>query len=335
VLFRTVPTNTDLLRRDVLVLHELAHQWFGDLVTMRWFDDLWLKEGFAQYMAFYALDSFEPGENIWKRFYESVKPAAYAIDSTQGTTPIYQDIDNLKDAKSAYGAIVYSKAPGALKQLAYVLGADTFRDGLRLYLKEHLYGNAEWANLVGALEKVSRQSLDSWADMWIRHRGMPQVDVSWDCQGNQISRLTLSQRGVLKPSDTWPLATQVLLNYGDQNPVRIRVGLRGRTMNISAAAGKPCPRFVFANDQDFAYGRFLRDERSRTEVMGRLGSMPDLRAAGLLWNGAGNSLTRAPPRTGACCASWRNRLTKNWRAIFWASHYCPAPILRGRAGDCA
>ena len=152
VLFRVAPTNTDRLNRDILVLHELTHQWFGDLVTMRWFDDLWLKEGFAEYMAYQTLASLKPDENIWKRFYEANKPAAYAIDSTQGTTPIYQDIPNLVDAKSAYGAIVYDKAPGVLKQLAFVLGPGAFRDGLRLYLKEHAYGNAEWSDLVRAFE---------------------------------------------------------------------------------------------------------------------------------------------------------------------------------------
>ncbi len=132
ILFRTAPTHSDRLNRDILLLHELTHQWFGDLVTMRWFDDLWLKEGFAQYMAYQALNALKPNENVWKRFYQAIKPAAYAIDSTQGTTPIYQDIPNLKDAKSAYGAIVYSKAPGVIKQLAFVTGEDHFRDGLRL-----------------------------------------------------------------------------------------------------------------------------------------------------------------------------------------------------------
>src|SRR6266481_3090553 len=91
ILFRTAPTHSDRLNRDVLLLHELTHQWFGDLVTMRWFDDLWLKEGFAQYMAYHALNSLKPNENVWKRFYQAIKPAAYAIDSTHGTTPIYQD----------------------------------------------------------------------------------------------------------------------------------------------------------------------------------------------------------------------------------------------------
>lgn len=283
VLFRSAPTRSDRLKSDILVLHELAHQWFGDLVTMRWFDDLWLKEGFAQYMAFHALDAFEPGENLWQRFYESLKPAAYAVDATQGTTPIYQEIRNLQDAKSAYGAIVYSKAPGVLRQLVYVLGEELFRDGLRVYLKEHAYGNAEWNDLIRTLERVSRHSLKRWADIWIHRRGMPQVSVVWSCQDNQLRRLTLSQRGLPKAGDTWPLAMQILLDYGDQEPVLLRAGLNGRRMNIGVAAGKPCPRFVFANDEDFAYGRFLLDNRSREEVMSRLGTMPDLFRRTLLW----------------------------------------------------
>src|SRR5579859_1880746 len=118
-------------------------------------------------MAYQTLATLEPNENIWKRFYEAIKPAAYGIDSTKGTTPIYQDIPNLKDAKSAYGAIVYSKAPGVLKQLSFVVGDEQFRDGLRIYLKEHLYSNAEWSDLVTALERSSGQKLDRWSDMWI------------------------------------------------------------------------------------------------------------------------------------------------------------------------
>src|SRR5262245_25465745 len=175
ILFRTAPTHSDRLNRDILLLHELTHQWFGDLVTMRWFDDLWLKEGFAQYMAYHALADLKPNENVWKRFYQAIKPAAYAIDSTQGTTPIYQEIPNLKDAKSAYGAIVYSKAPGVIKQLAFVTGEDAFREGLRFYLKEHTFANAEWSDLVHALERSSQKTLREWADAWIKHRGMPQV----------------------------------------------------------------------------------------------------------------------------------------------------------------
>src|SRR3974377_938438 len=109
VLFRRAPTHSDRIGRKLLVLHELTHQWFGDFVTMRWFDDLWLKEGFAQYMAFHTLAELEPPAEVGNRFYESIKPIAYNIDSTQGTAPIYQVVRNLADAKSAYGPIVYQK----------------------------------------------------------------------------------------------------------------------------------------------------------------------------------------------------------------------------------
>jgi aminopeptidase N len=298
VLFRRAPTHSDLIGRDLLVLHELTHQWFGDFTTMRWFDDLWLKEGFAQYMAYQSLASLKPNENIWKRFYETIKPAAYAIDSTQGTTPIYQDIPNLQDAKSAYGAIVYSKAPAVLKQLAFVLGADAFRDGLRAYLKDHAYSSADWSDLVHALEHASGQPLDQWATMWIRHRGMPQVDVAWDCQGGRLTRLSLSQHDVLGTGDTWPIATEVLLNYGDGSPSRIRVNLNQKSAEVREALGKPCPDWVFGNDQDEASGRFLLDEASQKSVMDHLGDVRDpfLRALlwGSLWDGVRE--TKLAPR---------------------------------------
>src|SRR5439155_5450677 len=102
VLFPSAPNETDLLARAQLLFHETAHQWFGDLVTMRWFDDLWLKEGFAEFMAYKTLEHVMPEANAWKVFYERNKQAAYATDSTRGTTPIYQPIANLSAAKSAY-----------------------------------------------------------------------------------------------------------------------------------------------------------------------------------------------------------------------------------------
>ncbi len=293
VLFRAAPTHTDFVGRDLLLLHELTHQWFGDLTTMRWFDDLWLKEGFAQYMAYQTLASLEPVENIWKRFYETIKPAAYAIDSTEGATPIYQDIPNLKDAKSAYGAIVYSKAPGVLKQLAFVLGPDKFRDGLRLYLKQHAYANAEWGDLVRAFEEVSRRSLGDWAKMWIRHRGMPQVDVTWSCDAGRMTRLSLAQHDVLGTRDLWPIATQVALGVSDAESVRVRVDLGRQTSDVAEAVGQPCPRFVFANDQDYAYGRFLLDPASRKTVIEQLGRIEGPFERTLLWGALWDAVREA------------------------------------------
>ena len=295
ILFRTAPTHSDRLNRDILLLHELTHQWFGDLVTMRWFDDLWLKEGFAQYMAYHALNALKPNENVWKRFYQAIKPGAYAIDSTQGTTPIYQDIPNLKDAKSAYGAIVYSKAPGVIKQLAFVVGEEQFRDGLRLYLKEHAYGNAEWNDLVKALERTSKKPLDTWADAWIKRRGMPQVDVAWSCgvKGDlTATRITVSQKDVLDEGGLWPIATKVLVNYG-KTETQTRIEWKTAKTEFITGKGGDCPRYVFANYQDEAYGRFLLDPVSRKSVMPQIGTMEDVFKRTLLWGSLWDSVREA------------------------------------------
>ncbi len=122
VIFPQEPTKSDYISRANLIFHETAHQWFGDTVTMKWFDDLWLKEGFAEFMAYKTLEHVMPDANAWKVFYERNKQAAYATDSTKGTTPIYQKIDNLSAAKSAYGNIVYRKAPSFLRQAEFYLG---------------------------------------------------------------------------------------------------------------------------------------------------------------------------------------------------------------------
>ncbi len=278
VLFRSAPTATDLVNRDVLVLHELAHQWFGDSTTMRWFDDLWLKEGFAQYMAYRTLDQLRPQGDIWKRFYEEIKPAAYAIDETQGTTPVYQEIPNLTDAKSAYGAIVYSKAPGVLKQLAFVLGDDNFRKGVDLYLAQHRYGNAQWSDLIAAFQTVSGQSLQAWAGMWIKHRGMPEVDAQWSCVGGNIESFTLTQHDVLGSSDLWPIATEIALGYPDHADRTLRAQLDTQQTVVAAAKGQPCPAYVFANDHDFAYGLFPLDRESRSYLTHQIGAIPNLGA---------------------------------------------------------
>jgi aminopeptidase N len=295
ILFRTAPTHSDRLNRDILLLHELTHQWFGDLVTMRWFDDLWLKEGFAQYMAYHALNSLKPDENVWKRFYQAIKPAAYAIDSTKGTTPIYQDIPNLKDAKSAYGAIVYSKAPGVIKQLAFVVGEDQFRDGLRLYLKEHAYANAEWADLVRALEQTSKKPLGPWADAWIKRRGMPQVDTAWSCETKGDStrtRITVSQRDVLDEGGLWPIATKILVNYG-KTETQTRIEWKTAKTDFITGKGAECPRYLFANYQDQAYGRFLLDPVSRKAVVSQIGTMDDVFKRTLLWGSLWDSVREA------------------------------------------
>lgn len=286
VLFRTATTHSDILGRDILTLHELTHQWFGDLVTMRWFDDLWLKEGFAQFMAYRALSSLRPEEIIWKRFYQTIKPGAYDIDQTLGTTPIYQDIGNLNAAKSAYGAIVYSKAPGMLKQLWYVLGDEHFRHGLQTYLREHAYANAEWSDLVHAFEQASGRSLGKWAGAWIRKRAMPEVDVAWSCKDGKMQNLTVTQHDVLNEEVVWPIAMEVGLHYPDGSQWTMLLDIDAESTKIDspfADGHRPCPAWIFANENDYAYGRFLLDEKSQEYVVAHFGEMSDTFERALLW----------------------------------------------------
>jgi aminopeptidase N len=264
VLFRTAPTASDRFHRNILTLHELTHQWFGDLVTMRWFDDLWLKEGFAQYMAYRCLDALEPDSQAWKHFYEDIKPPAYSIDETEGTTPIFQDIPNLTDAKSAYGAIVYEKAPAILKQLEFRLGPDDFRNGLRLYLKQHAYGNARWSDLIEAFHTASGQDVRTWADAWVLRRGMPEITTTWTCDAQgRLAELKLHQRDVLPDGLTWPISNEVRLEPAGDS---VRVNWSTPEFTVREAAGKACPQYVFANAGDYAYGRFLLDAASERAV---------------------------------------------------------------------
>jgi aminopeptidase N len=290
VLFRTAPTASDRFHRDILTLHELTHQWFGDLVTMRWFDDLWLKEGFAQYMAYRAQDALQPRSQAWKHFYEDIRPQAYGIDETLGTTPIFQDIPNLKDAKSAYGAIVYQKAPAILKQLEFRLGADAFRSGLRLYLKDHAYANAQWSDLIASFHAASGQDVQSWANAWVLRRGMPEIDVTWACNArHKIATLTLHQHDVLSDGFTWPMSNEVQL--GSSNSYR--VDWSTSDASVPAAIGKPCPLFVFANSGDQAYGRFLLDQQSERGVHAALSQRPAANTASPAENAPVDPLLRS------------------------------------------
>jgi aminopeptidase N len=294
VIFRIAPTAFIRLNRDVVVLHELTHQWFGDATTMRWFDDLWLKEGFAQYMAYKTLAALRPNDNIWQRFYQSIKPLAYGIDETQGTTPIYQDIPNLDDAKSAYGAIVYEKAPGVLKQLNYVLGDEAFQKGLQIYLAQHKYGNATWSDLIGAFQTASGRDLTAWAEMWIRHRGMPRVETEWSCDDGRLSALRLTQTPVLGGDDVWPIATEVALGYADGSVKTLRAELTEKSTEVPlGASGQACPAWVFANNDDHAYGLFLLDAKSQAAVMQTVAATPDLFRRTLLWGALWDAVREA------------------------------------------
>ncbi|HEV2863797.1 MAG TPA: M1 family aminopeptidase [Pyrinomonadaceae bacterium] len=294
VLFPSDPTAGDLLSRADVMLHEAAHQWFGDLVTMRWFDDLWLKEGFATFMAYKAVAALMPEYDAWKVFHLRNKPLAYLTDVTKGTTPIFQEIANLSAAKSAYGNIVYRKAPSMLRQAEFYLGEREFRDAVRLVVREHAYANATWDDLVRAFERTSRRKLGAWADAWVKRRGMPDVRAGWDYSpGDRSVKLILKQRDVLGEGGVWPMRVKVILVYEGGAAHVAPVLLSGDTAAVNVASPGGRPSFVFANSEDYGYGRFLLDEVSRAYVVKNLGAVRDDFLRALLWGSLWDSVREA------------------------------------------
>ena len=285
VLFPFEPSANDRLRRAQLIFHETSHQWFGDLVTMRWFDDLWLKEGFANFMAAKATEQLLPEYNTWNAFHQ-LKVAAYRTDATPGTTPIRQPLPNLAAAKSAYGSIVYSKAPAVLRQAEFYLGADAFQRAVQALIHAHAFAAADWNDVVHAFEQASGRKLDGWARAWVTRRGMPVVRAEWRADRGRITRFVVSQSAALGTEALWPMRTELLL-AGPDGARTLPVMLEGRTLAVRELVGTPAPRYVYANHGDYAYGRFALDDASRTALPAAIGTIADpfLRALllGALW----------------------------------------------------
>ena len=283
-IYRERPTLSQLLGREATTYHEVAHQWFGDFATMRWFDDLWLKEGFATYLAAVMQSDLTPSANAWKTFYLRNKPAAYAVDASDGTTPVWQQLGNLDQAKSNYGAIVYNKAPGILKQLNYVVGDTLFRDGLRRYLREHAYGNATWRELLDAVGGAAGKPLEEWGKNYILRPGMPVLTQRLDVKNGKIARLAIEQHAAksLSGGAPWPARIEVLLGYADAPAVRVPVVVSGRVTEVPVK-GKRAPDFVFANARDFGYGLVQLDQRSVSWLESHIGEVRDDFLRAMLW----------------------------------------------------
>ncbi len=285
-IFRERPTLPQRLGRTSTVLHEVAHMWFGDLVTMKWFDDLWLKEGFATYMAAKALADLDSASGAWKSFYLANKPAAYGVDQTAGTTPLWQALDNLDQAKSNYGAIVYNKAPSVLKQLNYLVGEDAFRGGVRTFLARYAYANATWRDLLREIGLGWGRSLDDFGRQFMLRPGMPEVEQRLVARDGRIAHLTLVQHPVqpLSGPGPWPMRTQVLLAYADRPPAVLPVELTGTVTEVTEAAGRDAPSFVFANAGDYGYMLTRLDSASLAALEGgALGRVEDGFLRAMLW----------------------------------------------------
>lgn len=170
-------TITEQLARAKLIAHETSHMWFGDYVTMPWFNDVWIKEVFANWFASAIVSPLFPEIDHKLNFINSYFPASYSQDRTLGSTPIQQELDNLNNAGLVYNNIIYNKAPIVMEKLVSKIGHSLFKEGIRIYLKRYAYSNASWDNLIEILDSLSDQNLTQWSDVWIKKRGRPIIGV--------------------------------------------------------------------------------------------------------------------------------------------------------------
>ena len=249
-------TETQKLGRAKLIAHETAHMWFGDLVTMVWFNDVWLKEVFANFMADKMVNPAFPEINHDLSFVMTHYPAAYNEDRTKGTNPIRQQLDNLKDAGSMYGNIIYDKAPIMMRQLEKAIGEDTFREGIRTYIERYAYGNAEWGDLIDILDEKTDIDLKAWSEVWVNQSGRPvfDADVSYGPSGT-IEAFTLAQHAEDGSSHVWPQQFSVALVYADR-VVEIPVDMTGKELSVQAAIGADKPESIVYNYDGLGYGVF-------------------------------------------------------------------------------
>jgi aminopeptidase N len=251
-------TRDQVIARSNVLSHETAHMWFGDLVTMTWFNDVWMKEVFANFMADKISIITLPDGKYDLKFLTDHFPAAYSIDRTAGAHPIRQQLDNLQDAGSLYGNIIYHKAPIVMRQLERIMGPDAFREGLRDYLKAYAGGNASWPDLIRILSKHSAADLEGWNRVWVNEPGRPLFSCQLDSAEGRITRLDIRQQGEDGTARTWPQLFEIALVYGDHTE-ELTVNMNAASVRVAAAAGKPAPQAILFNSSGQGYGVFPID----------------------------------------------------------------------------
>ncbi len=268
-------TQNQKLGRASVIAHETTHMWFGDLVTMRWFDDVWMKEVFANFMAARIVNPSFPGINHDLRFLLSYYPAAYDVDRTAGTNAIRQRLDNLNEAGTLYGAIIYQKAPIVMRQLEMIVGEEPFRDGLRAYLNAHAFGNATWPDLIQVLGARTSEDLQAWSHAWVDEAGRPKITTELRVEKGRIASLAFTQKDpVSRRGLVWTQHMEIALGY-DNEVRRIPVSLNALRIEVPAARGLPAPQFVLPTGGGIAYGEFAIDDTTRDYLLHHLADISD------------------------------------------------------------
>ena len=265
-------TENQVLNRASVIAHETSHMWFGDLVTMQWFNDVWMKEVFANFLAARIVNPAFPKLDHELRFLAEHYPSAYSVDRTAGTHAIRQELANLDEAGSLYGAIIYDKAPIVMRQLEGILGPDKLQEGLQLYLKRFEFGNATWQDLIRILDERTELDLSAWSHAWVEEAGRPSVRMTVD--GQNITFIQSDSR--------WTQEINVTLGEAGRQ-TSIPFELRGERSELKVPPDMPRPEFILPTGGGLAYGNFTIDDRSRAFLLQHLPELKDPLTRGTAW----------------------------------------------------
>ncbi|MFF9805968.1 aminopeptidase N [Streptomyces coeruleorubidus] len=293
-IFRGKVTQASYEGRANVVLHEMAHMWFGDLVTMEWWDDLWLKESFADFMGEFSLVGATRFVNGWVTFANRRKSWAYRADQLPSTHPITADIRDLQDAKLNFDGITYAKGASVLKQLVAYVGQDAFLEGSRRYFKRHAYGNTRLGDLLSVLEETSGRDMSAWSRSWLQTAGLNSLtpQLLLDPQG-RVQELAVVQEAAESHPELRPHRVAVgLYRATDGGAVeryaRAEVDVDGPRTVVAELSGAEAPDLVLVNDDDLTYCKIRFDETSLATLREHLGSVTDPLARALCWSALWN-----------------------------------------------
>ncbi|TMR91529.1 aminopeptidase N [Nonomuraea basaltis] len=290
--FRSRVTDAVVERRAETILHEMAHMWFGDLVTMRWWDDLWLNESFATYMSVLAqAEATRWGKGAWTTFANVEKAWAYRQDQLPSTHPIAADIPDMQAVEVNFDGITYAKGASVLKQLVAYVGLDNFLAGVRDYFAEHAWGNTELKDLLDALERTSGRDLSAWSKEWLETSWVNTLRPSFEVSGGRFTQFDVLQEA---PAD-YPTLRSHRIAIGLYSLVdgaltrtrRVELDVVGARTSVAQLVGEEQPDLVLLNDDDLTYTKIrLDDDSLRTLVDGGIVKLTESLPRALCWSAA-------------------------------------------------
>lgn len=287
--FRSKVTDAVKERRVVTVLHELAHMWFGNLVTMKWWNDLWLNESFAEWASTWATAEVTEWKGAWTTFAALEKTWAYRQDQLPSTHPIFAEIANLEDVYTNFDGITYAKGGSVLKQLVAWVGLDAFMTGVAQYFKKHAWGNTELTDLLSELEQTSGRDLSTWAQLWLETSGVNTLTptLTTDDSG-VITEFVITQSAPADYPTIRPHRMAIgCYDFDDRGALvrthREEIDVVGELTAVAGLVGRTRPALILLNDDDLAYAKIRLDPDSLSVACDALGQITDPLARALVW----------------------------------------------------